>query len=199
MDGQSGKSQDCPLPSLNWLEADKLREECGVFGVFDHPDASALTVLGLHALQHRGQEAAGIVTFDGDQFHSERRLGLVGEHFTKAPVLERLPGRNAVGHVRYSTQGETILRNVQPLFAEFGSGGFALGHNGNLTNALTLRDSLVKGGAIFQSTSDTEVVLHLIARSRKPRLIERFIEALLQIEGAYALVCHVQQKTDRRA
>jgi amidophosphoribosyltransferase len=194
MDGQTGKSQDCVLPSLNWLEADKLREECGVFGVFDHPDASALTVLGLHALQHRGQEAAGIVTFDGDQFHSERRLGLVSEHFTKAPVLERLPGRSAIGHVRYSTQGETILRNVQPLFAEFGSGGFALGHNGNLTNALTLRESLVKGGAIFQSTSDTEVFLHLIARSKKPRIVERFIEALLQIEGAYALVCMSNKK-----
>jgi amidophosphoribosyltransferase len=189
MNGDSGKSSGCLSSLVSWLEADKLREECGVFGVFDHPDASALTVLGLHALQHRGQEAAGIVTFDGDQFHSERRLGLVSEHFTKAPVLERLPGRHSVGHVRYSTQGETILRNVQPLFAEFDSGGFALGHNGNLTNALTLRESLVKAGAIFQSTSDTEVVLHLIARSKKKRIIDRFIEALLQIEGAYALVC----------
>ena len=194
MDVSCRKPIDLVSSSMQWLVEDKLREECGVFGVFDHSDASALTVLGLHALQHRGQEAAGIVTFDGEQFHSERRLGLVSEHFTKAPILDRLPGRSVIGHVRYSTQGETILRNVQPLFAEFGSGGFALGHNGNLTNARTLRDSLVKSGAIFQSTSDTEVVLHLIARSKKPRIIERFIEALLQIEGAYALVCMTNKK-----
>jgi amidophosphoribosyltransferase len=184
-----------PRPAaLEWLYEDKLREECGVFGVFDHPDASALTVLGLHALQHRGQEAAGIVSFDGDQFHSERRLGLVSEHFTKAPVLDRLPGRYSIGHVRYSTQGETILRNVQPLFAEFDSGGFALCHNGNLTNARTLRERLVKSGSIFQSTSDTEVVLHLIGRSDKSTIIERFIEALVQIEGAYSLVCLTGKK-----
>jgi amidophosphoribosyltransferase len=190
----SSRTEGYFFSSLNWRCEDKPRDECGVFGVFDHQDASALTVLGLHALQHRGQEAAGLVTFDGDQFHSERRLGLVSEHFTKAPVLDRLPGRSAIGHVRYSTQGETVLRNVQPLFAEFGSGGFALGHNGNLTNALTLRESLIKSGAIFQSTSDTEVVLHLISRSRKPRIVERFIEALLQIEGAYALVCLTNKK-----
>lgn len=190
----SSRIEDHFCSSLDWRCDDKPRDECGVFGVFDHRDASALTVLGLHALQHRGQEAAGIVTFDGDQFHSERRLGLVSEHFTKAPVLDRLPGRSGVGHVRYSTQGETVLRNVQPLFAEFGSGGFALGHNGNLTNARTLRESLIKSGAIFQSTSDTEVVLHLISRSRKPRIVERFIEALLQIEGAYALVCLTNKK-----
>jgi len=194
MDVSCRKPIDLVSSSMQWLVEDKLREECGVFGIFDHSDASALTVLGLHALQHRGQEAAGIVTFDGEQFHSERRLGLVSEHFTKAPILDRLPGRSVIGHVRYSTQGETILRNVQPLFAEFGSGGFALGHNGNLTNARTLRDSLVKSGAIFQSTSDTEVVLHLIARSKKPFIIERFIEALLQIEGAYALVCLTNKK-----
>jgi amidophosphoribosyltransferase len=194
MDVSCRKPIDLASSSMPWLVEDKPREECGVFGIFDHSDASALTVLGLHALQHRGQEAAGIVTFDGEQFHSERRLGLVSEHFTKAPILDRLPGRSVIGHVRYSTQGETILRNVQPLFAEFGSGGFALGHNGNLTNARTLRDSLVKSGAIFQSTSDTEVVLHLIARSKKPRIIERFIEALLQIEGAYALVCMTNKK-----
>ncbi len=149
-----------------WLQEDRLREECGVFGVLDHPDATTLTVLGLHALQHRGQEAAGIVTFDGEQFHSERRLGLVSEHFTKKSVVEHLQGTNAIGHVRYSTQGETVLRNVQPLFAHLGSGGFALGHNGNLTNAITLRDRLVSAGAIFQSTSDTEVILHLLARSK---------------------------------
>lgn len=179
---------------LDWLEDDKLHEECGVFGVFNHADASAVTVLGLHALQHRGQEAAGIVTFDGEKYHSERRLGLVSEHFTKQPVIERLMGRYSIGHVRYSTQGGTVLRNVQPLFAELNSGGFALAHNGNLTNARTLRNQLIKSGAIYQSTSDTEVILHLIARSKKPFIVERFIEALLQIEGAYALVCMTNKK-----
>ena len=178
----------------DWLEEDKLREECGVFGIFEHTDASAVTVLGLHALQHRGQEAAGVVTFDGEQFHSERRLGLVSEHFTKQGMLQRLPGTCAIGHVRYSTAGGTVMRNVQPLFAELASGGFALGHNGNLTNARTLRENLIQSGAIYQSTSDTEVMLHLIARSKKPRIVERFIEMLLQIEGAYALVCMTNKK-----
>jgi amidophosphoribosyltransferase len=180
--------------STAWLEEDRLREECGVFGVLGHPDATTLTVLGLHALQHRGQEAAGIVTFDGEQYHSERRLGLVSEHFTKKAVVEHLQGPNAIGHVRYSTQGETVLRNVQPLFAHLEAGGFALGHNGNLTNAVTLRQRLVSQGAIFQSTSDTEVILHLLARSKKQRVVERLIEALLQIEGAYALVCLTNKK-----
>jgi amidophosphoribosyltransferase len=168
---------------------DRLREECGVFGVCGHEEASALAALGLHALQHRGQEAAGIATFDGKQFHSERRLGLVGDNFNKVEVIKRLAGHMAVGHVRYSTTGDTILRNVQPLFAELDTGGFALAHNGNLTNALTLRRELVQSGAIFQSTSDTEVVLHLIARSRKRRIVERLVEALRQIEGAYSFVC----------
>ncbi|RMF10052.1 MAG: amidophosphoribosyltransferase [Alphaproteobacteria bacterium] len=167
---------------------DRLREECGVFGVFNHPDAAALTALGLHALQHRGQEAAGIVTFDGAHYHSERRLGLVGDHFTKGRVMERLKGSSAIGHVRYSTTGETVLRNVQPLFSDLDAGGFALAHNGNLTNALTLRKSLIRDGAIFQSTSDTEVITHLVARSRKGRFVEKFVDALLQIEGAYSLV-----------
>src|SRR5918992_4786502 len=121
---------------------DRLREECGIFGVFGHDEASALTALGLHALQHRGQEAAGMVTFDGQQFHSERRLGLVGDNFNKRPVIKRLKGHIAAGHVRYSTAGETILRNVQPLFADLDTGGFAVAHNGNLTNALTLRREL---------------------------------------------------------
>ena len=130
------------------LEADRLREECGVFGIFGHPDAAAITALGLHALQHRGQEAAGIVSFDGKRFHSERRLGLVGDTFSRREVIDRLPGTAAVGHVRYSTTGETILRNVQPLFAELDVGGFAVGHNGNLTNGLTLRKQLVRDGEI---------------------------------------------------
>src|SRR5207302_11301099 len=155
---------------------------------FGHPDAAAITALGLHALQHRGQEAAGIVTFDGQRFHSERRLGLVGDTFSRRDVIERLPGRIAMGHVRYSTTGETILRNVQPLFSELDAGGFAVGHNGNLTNGLTLRRQLVREGAIMQSTSDTEVILHLVARARRNRFIDRFVEALRALEGAYALV-----------
>jgi amidophosphoribosyltransferase len=173
---------------------DVFHDECGVFGIFGHADAGALSVLGLHALQHRGQEAAGIVAFDGRRFHSERRLGLVGDHFSNAATIERLPGAAAVGHVRYSTTGETILRNVQPLFAELDGGGLAVAHNGNLTNGLTLRRELVREGAICQSTSDTEVILHLVARSRRPRIVERFIESLRQIEGAYALVALTNKK-----
>ncbi len=169
-------------------DADRLREECGVFGIFGHPDAAAITALGLHALQHRGQESTGIVTFDGVRFHSERRLGLVGDAFSDERVIANLPGANAIGHNRYSTTGETMLRNVQPLFSEITGGGFAVCHNGNLTNALTLREGLIRDGAICQSTSDTEVILHLVARSRKIRFIDRFIDALRQIEGAYALV-----------
>jgi amidophosphoribosyltransferase len=176
------------------LDADRLREECGIFGIFGHPDAAAITALGLHALQHRGQEAAGIVTFDGQRFNSERRVGLVGDHFSKASAIERLPGESAIGHVRYSTTGETILRNVQPLFAELNAGGFAIAHNGNLTNGLTLRHDLVQGGAIYQSTSDTEAILHLVARSRRPHLVDRFIEALRSIEGAYSLAALSNKK-----
>jgi amidophosphoribosyltransferase len=168
---------------------DRLREECGVFGVFGHPDAGALTALGLHALQHRGQEAAGIVTYDGQQFHSERHLGHVGDNFNEAAVIGRLKGALAVGHNRYSTTGEPSLKNVQPLYADIDTGGFAVAHNGNLTNALTLRRELISSGAIFPSTSDTEVILHLLSRSKKRRVVDRFIEALRQIEGAYALVC----------
>ncbi len=175
-------------------DEDRLHEECGVFGVFGHPDAAAITALGLHALQHRGQEAAGIVSFDGRRFSSERRMGLVSEHFSSAETIKRLPGAAAIGHVRYATQGETILRNVQPLFAELDSGGFAVAHNGNLTNAVTLRRELIREGTIYQSTSDTEVILHLVARSRKPRLLDRFIEALRQIEGAYSLVALTNKK-----
>ncbi|MBI1867458.1 MAG: amidophosphoribosyltransferase [Methylocystis sp.] len=174
--------------AIDDFDGDRLREHCGVFGIFNHPDAAVITALGLHALQHRGQEAAGIVSFDGRRFHSERRLGLVGDHFSRESTIKRLPGHSAIGHVRYATTGETILRNVQPLFAELNTGGFAVGHNGNLTNAQSLRRELIEEGAIFQSTSDTEVVLHLVARSRKHRLIDRFIEALRMIEGAYSFV-----------
>jgi amidophosphoribosyltransferase len=176
------------------LNADRLREECGVFGIFGHPDAAAITALGLHALQHRGQEAAGIVSFDGKRFHSERRMGLVGDNFSRREVIDRLPGTSAIGHVRYSTTGETILRNVQPLFAELNAGGFAVGHNGNLTNGLTLRRQLVREGAMMQSTTDTEVILHLVAKSTRNRFVDRFIEGLRQLEGAYSFVGMTNKK-----
>tara|TARA_Y100001954_G_scaffold237562_1_gene301655 strand:- start:370 stop:1884 length:1515 start_codon:yes stop_codon:yes gene_type:complete len=175
-------------------ENDKLHEECGVFGVYNHPDAAALTALGLHALQHRGQEAAGIVTFDGDKFLSEKHLGLVSDHFSKPSVINRLQGRNSVGHNRYSTTGGTVHRNIQPLFADLWGGGFAIAHNGNITNALSLRYDLVKNGSIFQSTSDTETILQLVARSVADRTIKRLVDALLQIEGAYALVILTNKK-----
>ena len=170
------------------FDDDKLHEECGVFGVFDHGEAAALTVLGLHALQHRGQEAAGVVTFDGKMFHSHRAHGLVGDNFSNERVIAGLPGRIALGHNRYATTGASVLRNIQPLFADFAFGGLALCHNGNLTNALTLRRGLVQRGCLFQSTSDTEVIVHLIARSTQPTVVERLVEALGQVEGAYALV-----------
>jgi amidophosphoribosyltransferase len=176
------------------MDGDRLREECGVFGVYGHPDAAALTALGLHALQHRGQEAAGIVTFDGERFNAERRMGLVGDHFSSEKVINRLQGRSSLGHVRYSTTGETILRNVQPLFAELSAGGLAVAHNGNITNGLTLRRELISQGAICQSTSDTEVILHLVSRSKKGRIIDRYIDALRSLEGAYALVALTNKK-----
>jgi amidophosphoribosyltransferase len=199
MDCQQSLSSDALAPEpdsdLDFdLNGDSLREECGVFGIFGHPDAAAITALGLHALQHRGQEAAGIVTFDGQRFHSERRLGLVGDTFSRREVIERLPGSAAIGHTRYSTTGGTILRNVQPLFAELNAGGFAVAHNGNLTNGLTLRRELVGRGALMQSTTDTEAILHLVAQSRRGRFIERYIEALRAIEGAYALVSLTNKK-----
>ncbi|MDX1715974.1 MAG: amidophosphoribosyltransferase [Anderseniella sp.] len=176
------------------LDGDTLREECGVFGVFGHEDAAALTALGLHALQHRGQEACGIVSFDGKRFQSERRIGLVGDAFSKPATMERLRGRSAVGHTRYSTTGEQMIRNVQPMFAELSTGGFAVAHNGNITNGLALRKKLVADGAICQSTSDTEAVLHLVARSRQRQLVDRFIDAIKALEGAYSLVCLTTKK-----
>ncbi|MBL4617900.1 MAG: amidophosphoribosyltransferase [Robiginitomaculum sp.] len=173
---------------------DKPKEECGVFGVMGATDASSLAVLGLHGLQHRGQEACGIAAYDGKKFSTERHLGLVSENFSGKNLRDRLPGSAAIGHVRYSTQGETALRNVQPLYADLKSGGLAIAHNGNFTNARSLRQQLVENGSIFQSTSDTEVVLQLIARSRRTKLIDRFIDALKQIEGAYALVALTNKK-----
>ena len=174
--------------SADSLHADSLHEECGVFGIFGRQDAAALTALGLHALQHRGQEAAGIVSYNGSYFPSERRPGLVSDHFNRKSVIERLAGNSAVGHVRYSTTGATILRNIQPLYADLHERGFAICHNGNLTNAVNIREQIIKDGAICQSTSDTEVMLHLVARSSKRDFVEKFIDALRQIEGAYAFV-----------
>ncbi|HEX2151015.1 MAG TPA: class II glutamine amidotransferase, partial [Stellaceae bacterium] len=154
-------------------ETDRFHEECGVFGVYGHQDAAALTALGLHALQHRGQEAAGIVAYDGDQFSAHRGPGLVSDNFSSKDVIARLPGATAIGHVRYATTGEVALRNIQPLFADFDFGGLAICHNGNLTNSYRLRRQLVRRGSIFQSTSDTEVIVHLIARSLKETVVDR--------------------------
>jgi amidophosphoribosyltransferase len=165
-----------------------LHEECGVFGIWNASDAAALTALGLHALQHRGQESAGIVSFDGRHFHTHRGLGLVGDNFGDARVIKSLPGTTAIGHNRYATTGATILRNVQPLYADFEFGGFAVAHNGNLTNAHALRRTLVRRGCLFQSTTDSEVFIHLIAISLYSTVVDRLIDALKQVIGAYSLV-----------
>ena len=178
----------------HFINNDDLAQECGVFGIFGHPDAAALTALGLHALQHRGQESAGIVSYDNEYFHAQRKMGLVSDNFTDSKILESLPGFCAVGHVRYSTTGSSVLKNVQPLFADLSRGGLALAHNGNLTNGLTLRKELVKSGSIFQSTSDTETILQLIARSKEREIISCIIDALYQVEGAYALVSLTTKK-----
>jgi amidophosphoribosyltransferase len=170
-------------------EADHLHEECGIFGLWGVAQAAAAVALGLHALQHRGQEAAGIVSFDDGEFHQHRALGHVAGNFDRADVIDALAGAVAIGHNRYATSGETALRNVQPLFAELASGGFAVAHNGNLSNAATLRRELIRRGSIFQSTSDTEVIIHLVATSNYRTLLDRFIDALKQIEGGYSLLC----------
>ena len=162
---------------------DKLREECGIFGISNHEDASALVALGLHALQHRGQEGCGIVSFDGKNYHSEKRQGLVGDHFTSPEVIKKLPGNCAIGHNRYSTTGETSLRNIQPFFADLHMGGLSVAHNGNLTNAIILRESLVREGAIFRTTSDTETIVQLIAKSKRVKFLEKLIEALFKFKG----------------
>lgn len=167
---------------------DRFHEECGVFGVFGHPDAAALTALGLHALQHRGQEAAGIVSRDSGQFYSHKAIGLVGDEFNSAEVISRLKGDTAIGHVRYSTSGAPLMRNVQPLYAEYHFGGFSLAHNGNLTNARALREELIQRGCLFHSTSDTEVMIHLIAVSLYSTVQDRLVDALKKVQGAYSLV-----------
>ncbi len=170
----------------------KLKEECGVFGINNTSDASTLTALGLHALQHRGQEGCGIVSFDGEKYHSEKRFGLVGDNFNKEKVLKKLPGKYAIGHNRYSTSGGSALRNVQPFFADTNAGGIGVAHNGNLTNAITLRNKLVQEGAIFYTTSDTETIVQLIAKSKRVKTIDKIIDAIFHIQGGYALVMMTQ-------
>jgi len=179
---------------LKKFKLDKLKEECGVFGVSNHEDASALVALGLHALQHRGQEGCGIVSFDGKNFHSEKRQGLVGDHFTDSETLKKLPGTFAIGHNRYSTTGETSLRNIQPFFADLHMGGLSLAHNGNLTNALLLREALVRDGAIFRTTSDTETIVQLIAKSKREKFIDKLIDTLFQIQGGFSIVLMTNKK-----
>jgi amidophosphoribosyltransferase len=179
---------------LKKFKLDKPREECGVFGISECEEASSLVALGLHALQHRGQEGCGIVSFDGKNFYSEKRQGLIGDHFTNPEVIKKLPGKSAVGHNRYSTTGEVSLRNIQPFFADLYGGGISLAHNGNLTNALELRDALVKDGAIFRTTSDTEIIVQLIAKSKRSKMIDKIIDTLFQIQGGYALVMITNKK-----
>ena len=182
------KIQEKKLKNFN----PKLKEECGVFGVSNAKDASALTALGLHALQHRGQEGCGIVSFDGEKYHSEKRFGLVGDNFNKEKVLKNLKGNYAIGHNRYSTTGENTLRNIQPFFADTNAGGIGVAHNGNLTNSISLRNKLVEDGAIFYTTSDTETIVQLIAKSKRPKTIDKVVEAIFQIQGGYALVMLTQ-------
>jgi len=173
---------------------DRLKEECGVFGIFNNKDAATLTALGLHALQHRGQEGCGIVTFDEKKFYAERRMGLVGDNFTKGKVLKKLPGNCAIGHNRYSTSGNNLIKNVQPFFADLHVGGFAIAHNGNLSNARNLRHELVKNGSIFQTTSDTETIVQLVAKSNREKIIDKIIDALFKIQGGYALTILTNKK-----
>jgi amidophosphoribosyltransferase len=170
------------------FDDDKLHEECGVYGIFGHEEAAPHAALGLHALQHRGQEACGIVSFDGQQFHTHKGMGLVGDNFSNNEVMDQLKGHAAIGHVRYATTGGTVIRNVQPLFAELELGGLAIAHNGNLTNTNAVRKSLIRRGCIFQSDMDTEIIVHLVAISLYATVEDRLIDALRQIEGAYSLV-----------
>ena len=174
--------------TTNPFDDDKLREECGIFAIWNAEGASSFVALGLHALQHRGQEAAGMTSFDGDHFHTHRAMGHVAGNFDRDDIIRKLSGRVAIGHVRYSTTGETAMRNVQPLFAELANGGFAVAHNGNLSNAMSLRTALIRRGSIFQSTSDTEVIIHLVATSSYSTPLDRLTDALGQVEGAYSLL-----------
>src|ERR1700677_1028458 len=169
------------------LGDDKFHDECGVFAVFGHPEAANMTYLGLHALQHRGQESAGIVTSDGEQLYAHRAMGLVQDAFTQEQ-LTRLPGRIGIGHVRYSTAGGSHLKNAQPFAVDYARGSLAVCHNGNLTNADEVRAELEGRGSIFQSTSDTEVLVHLVARSSQVSIEDRVCDALARVKGAYSLL-----------
>ncbi|MEM9435113.1 MAG: amidophosphoribosyltransferase [Pseudomonadota bacterium] len=186
------------LPPSHTIDDDKLHEECGVFGIIGPKDAASFVALGLHALQHRGQEAGGIVTHDADQgFNSARRFGYVRDNFTTQAVMDTLPGDLAIGHVRYSTagsKGHTQIRDVQPFFGEFAMGGAAIAHNGNITNAASLRRELIARGSIFQSSSDTECIIHLMARSMGRSIPDRMKEALRQVEGAFSIVAMTRSK-----
>jgi amidophosphoribosyltransferase len=182
------KDSRADMLTTNPFDDDKLHEECGIFGIWGADDAASFVALGLHALQHRGQEAAGITSFDGKNFHSHRAMGHVAGNFDSDAVIKKLTGRAGIGHVRYSTTGESGLRNIQPLFADLAEGGFAVAHNGNLSNALTLRKTLNRRGSIFQSSSDTEVIIHLVATSTYSTQLDRLTDALNQVEGAYALL-----------
>ncbi|MEM7213519.1 MAG: amidophosphoribosyltransferase [Pseudomonadota bacterium] len=189
---------DNALPSAHPFDDDKLREECGIFGVVGVAEAAQFVTLGLHALQHRGQEAGGIVTWTPEMgFTSARRFGYVRDNFTNPEVIAGLPGRIGIGHVRYSTagsKGQTQIRDVQPLFAEFAMGGCAIAHNGNITNAEALKRELIERGSIFQSSSDTECIIHLMARSIQRTIPERMKDALRRVEGAFSLIAMTRSK-----
>lgn len=171
----------------HWLDDDKPHDQCGVFGVYGHPEAAKITYLGLHSLQHRGQESAGICTMENGRLYNHKRMGLVADIFNE-DAFKQLPGKEAIGHVRYSTTGSSQLRNAQPIAVEYARGNMAIAHNGNLVNARRIRDELEARGSIFASTVDSEVIVHLIARSETHTLIEGLIESLRQVKGAYSLL-----------
>src|SRR6058998_604398 len=183
----SRASRSCDALRLDLITPDKFHDECAVFGIYGHKEASNLTYLGLYALQHRGQEASGIVSGDGEHFYVHKGMGLVADIYHEA-TLDKLPGSMAIGHNRYSTAGGHDLKNVQPLIVNFAFGNLALAHNGNLINATMLRNELEAYGAIFQSSTDSEVIIHLIAHSKGDTLLARVIDALNQVRGAFSLV-----------
>lgn len=174
--------------STNPFDEDKLHEECGVFAIYGNDNAAAMTALGLHSLQHRGTEGAGVVVNDGNNFNIHKAMGKVGENFSSPEVIEKLQGFAAIGHNRYSTAGKKGVLNIQPLYAELSNGNFAMAHNGNFTNATILREQLIKRGCIFQSTMDTEVLFHLTAQSQASSVAEKLADALRQVEGAASIV-----------
>ncbi len=175
------------------MNRDAFKDKCGVFGIYNHPEASNLTYLGLHALQHRGQESAGIVSTDGDKFYSHISLGLVVDIFNE-DIISKLSGNIAIGHVRYSTTGETLVQNAQPFMVNYSRGYLAIAHNGNLVNYELLKEKLEKEGSIFQTTMDSEVIVHLIAKSQQINIIDRIKEALYQVEGAFSVVILTENK-----